>query len=251
MKEKLNLVKNLLEKRSFRRKEGLFVVEGPHLVEEAGDRVKYFFYCENLPIVAQLEEKGSIGYKLSRKQFEELSQVEAPQGILAVVREFESSLTELLKGNETLIVYCLGIQDPGNLGTIIRSADALGATGVILSKGSVDLYNPKVVRATQGSLFHLPITMVEDDLETIRKLKQKNVKIISTDVSGPKNVFDVELSGPVAILVGNEGAGLPQAVIEAADRSVKIPMPGKAESLNVGISTAILLYEIMRQWKTK
>jgi TrmH family RNA methyltransferase len=251
MKDKLKLVKNLQEKRNYRRKEGLFVVEGPHLVEEAGERVKFFFYYENLPIVAQLEEQGSIGYKLSRKQFEEISQVETPQGILAVVRGLECSLTDLLKGKETRIVFCVGVQDPGNLGTIIRSADALGASGVILSKGTVDLYNPKVIRATQGSIFHLPIALAEDDLETIGKLKRENVKIIGTAASGPTNVFAADLSGPVAILVGNEGTGLPAEIMGRSDVLARVPIAGKAESLNVGIAAAILLYEIMRQCKTK
>ena len=139
MKDKLKLIKNLLEKRSIRRKEKAFVVEGPHLVEEAGDRIKFFFYCENLPIVKILEDKGSIGYKISRKQFEEISQVETPPGIFAVVREPEYTFRDLLKTDKILVVFCIGVQDPGNLGTIIRSADAFGASGVILSKGTVDL----------------------------------------------------------------------------------------------------------------
>lgn len=255
MKNKLKLVKNLLEKRSARKKEGLFVIEGPHLIEEAGDRVKFYFYCENLPIVKKLEEGGSIGYKLSRKQFTELSQVEAPQGIIAVVRDLEFSLNDVLtnhptiqsSNNPSLIIYCIGVQDPGNLGTIIRTADALGATGIILSKGTVDLYNPKVVRSTQGSIFHLPIVIVEDDQETIEQLKQKNVKIIVSDIKASRESFSADLTGPIAFLIGNEGAGLPGGIFELADEMVKIPMPGRAESLNAGISAGILLYEALRQ----
>ena len=104
-----------------------------------------------------------------------------------------------------------------------------------------------MVRSTMGSLFHLPIAAVEDDKETIEHLKEKNVKIITTDASAQKGIFDSDLKGPVAILVGNEGAGLPEEIIKLADDSVKIPMPGKAESLNVGISTAVILYEALRQ----
>jgi TrmH family RNA methyltransferase len=247
----LKLVRNLLEKRSARRKEGRFVVEGPHLVEEAGDKVECAVFCEYLPIVKKLEEKGVPTYKVSHQQFEELSGVETPQGVLAVVREFEYQFRDVLKADKTLIVFCVGVQDPGNLGTIIRSADAFGASGVILSKGTVDLYNPKVVRSTMGSLFHLPIITVEDDQETIEHLKQKGVKIIATAVDAKRVVSTADLKGPVAVLVGNEGAGLPGEIVKLADEVVKIPMPGKAESLNVGVSTAILLYEILRQWKTK
>lgn len=243
----LKLVRNLLEKRSARRKEGRFVVEGPHLVEEAGDKVECVVFCENLPVVKALEEKGVPTYKVSHQQFEELSDVETPQGVLAVVKEFEYQFRDVLKADKTLVVFCVGVQDPGNLGTIIRCADAFGCSGVILSKGTVDLYNPKVVRATMGSLFHLPIITVEDERETIEHLKQKNVKITATSAAGEKSCFEVNLKGPTAILVGNEGAGLPEEVIKLADERVKIPMPGSAESLNVGMSTAIILYEVIRQ----
>ena len=247
MNEKLKLVKNLLEKRSARRKEGKFVIEGPHLIEEAGDKVNFLIYSENLPIVKKLEAKGVPTYKVSSKEFAELSGVEAPQGVLGVVRLFSYQLEDVIKGDRTLIVYCAGVQDPGNLGTIIRSADALGATGVILSKGTVDLYNPKVVRSTMGSLFHLPLMTVEDDAETIKQLKKNNVKIIATSAEAEKSCSDAELKGPVAVLIGNEGAGLAEEIIELADEVIKVPMAGKAESLNASVTTAILLYEISRQ----
>ncbi|MFA5114199.1 MAG: RNA methyltransferase [Candidatus Margulisiibacteriota bacterium] len=243
----LKLVKNLLEKRSARRKEGRFVVEGPHLVEEAGDKVECLVYCENLPVVKTLEDNGTPCYKISRQQFEEISGVETPQGVLAVVKEFGFSFRDLLKADKTLIVYCLGVQDPGNLGTIIRSADAFGATGVIVSKGTVDLYNPKVVRSSMGSLFHLPIITTEDDGETIKYLKEHKVKIIAADGSAKQDVSAVSLKGAVAILMGNEGAGLIKSIIEIADEAARIPMVGRAESLNVGMAASVLLYEALRQ----
>ena len=136
MQQQLKLIKNLLETRKARRKEKLFVVEGVRMVEEAGERVKTFFYSENLPIVKNLEAQMSVGYKVSKKQLAEISQVETPQGIVAIVREQECSLDQI--DTKGVIVYCLGVQDPGNLGTIIRTADAFGASGVILSKGTVD-----------------------------------------------------------------------------------------------------------------
>jgi len=247
----LKLVRNLLEKRRARQKEKCFVVEGPHLVEEAGDRIKYLVYSENLPMVRDLQAKGIPAYKISRQQFKELSSVETPQGVLAVVQEPEYQLRDILNEGkmkkEVLIVCCFGVQDPGNLGTIIRSADAFGAGGVILSKGTVDLYNPKVIRATMGSLFHLPIVRIEDEKETLLYLKEKNVKIVATEVKAQKDISMVDLKGPVAILMGNEAAGLSQEVIELADEVVKIPMLGRAESLNVGVSTAVVLYEALRQ----
>jgi TrmH family RNA methyltransferase len=247
MESKLKLVRNLLEKRSARRKEKAFVVESPHLVEEASDRVKFFFYCENFPIVKELEEKGSIGYKISRKQFEDISQVETPQGILAVVRELEYSIRDLFRSDKTLIAFCIGVQDPGNLGTIIRTADAFGASGIILSKGTVDLYNPKVVRSTMGAIFHLPIITVDDDMETIGQIKGKGIKVIASSLSGRKKIYDIELKGPIALLIGNEGAGLPEEIVSSADEAVLIPMAGKAESLNAGIAASIMLYETAKQ----
>jgi TrmH family RNA methyltransferase len=243
----LKLVKNLLEKRSARRKEGRFVVEGPHLVEAAGEKVECLVYCENLPVVKALEAQGTPCYKISRQQFEELSGVETPQGVLAVVREFGFAFRDLLKADKTLIVYCLGVQDPGNLGTIIRSADAFGATGVIVSKGTVDLYNPKVVRSSMGSLFHLPIITTEDDGATIKYLKEHKVKIVAADGSAKQDVAAVSLKGAVALLLGNEGAGLIKSIIEIADEAARIPMVGRAESLNVGMATSVLLYEALRQ----
>ncbi|MFA6548550.1 MAG: RNA methyltransferase [Candidatus Margulisiibacteriota bacterium] len=263
MKEKLKLIKNLLEKRSARRKEGLFVVEGPHLVAEAADQIKFILYAENLPLIKELEAKNILCFKVSKEEFSEISEVEAPQWVLAVVKMREYTLEDLVtpsvsalprhlplsKGErrEGVIVFCHEIQDPGNLGTIIRTADAAGASGIILSKGTVDLYNSKTIRSTMGSLFHLPIVEVEDVEETLALLKNKNIKSIAASLSAQKNYFEVDYKGGVVLVVGNEGAGLSTEIIKLCDETVKIPMPGKAESLNVGISTAVILYEALRQ----
>ncbi|MGB9612800.1 MAG: 23S rRNA (guanosine(2251)-2'-O)-methyltransferase RlmB [Candidatus Margulisiibacteriota bacterium] len=247
LKTTLKLVRNLLEKRHARRKQGCFVVEGPHLVEEAANLLKFVIYCENLPLVKKLEESGIPGYKISRKQFADLSQVESHQGILGVVKMLDWQFQNLLKEEKTLVVFCIEVQDPGNLGTIVRSADAFGASGVILSKGTVDLYNPKVVRSTMGSLFHLPIISVESIEETIKHFREKNVKILATAANADKAVNEVSLKGPLVVLIGNEGAGLPKETLALADEIVKVPMLGKAESLNVGVCAAVILYEALRQ----
>lgn len=247
MKEKLRLVQNLLEKRRARHKEHRFVVEGPHLVEESGDLIDFVIYSERLPILEKLKQKGIDCSKVSHEQFADISEVETPQGILAVVREHEFGLRDVLKSSNPLVVFCAGVQDPGNLGTIIRTADAVGASGVIVSRGTVDLYNGKVIRSTMGSLFHLPITHVDDVQETIEYLKGRKIRIVATDARAEKEYFSADLKGPTAILVGNEGAGLAEEIVKSADEAVKIPMPGKAESLNVGISTAVVLYEALRQ----
>jgi len=255
MKEKIKLIKNLLEKRRARKKEGLFVVEGPHLVQEAAANIKFVLYAENLPLVKKLESQNIQCFKISKKEFAEISEVETPQWILAVVKMVTPSVQAMLghlplgKGeNENqLFVFCHEVQDPGNLGTIIRTADAAGASGVILSKGTVDLYNSKTIRATMGSLFHLPIVEVDDVLETLAQLKKKGLKTVATSLSADKNYFEIDYKGGVAVMVGNEGAGLPDEVVKLCDEAVKIPIPGKAESLNVAVSTAVVLYEILRQ----
>lgn len=246
MNKNLKSVKNLLEKKLTRQKSGRFVVEGPHLVEEAGDRIEYVVYSKLTSQVSRLIANGISCQKISVKEFQSLSGVETPQGTLAVVKKFDCQLGDILQ-NVGVIIYCLGIQDPGNLGTIIRSADAFGASGVILSKGTVDLYNPKTIRATMGSIFHLPIVVSTNDQETIGQLKKNNVKIITTQLTATKSSFDVNLICPVAILLGNEGSGLPPEIVKLADETVKIPMPGRAESLNAAISSAILLYEALKQ----
>ena len=247
MKEKLSLVRNLLEKRRARHKEHRFVAEGPRLVEEAAGQIDFVVYSERLPLLAKLEDLEIDCYKVSRKQFAEISEVETPQGILAVVKEQQFELRDILKVENPLIVVCVEVQDPGNLGTIIRTADAVGAAGIILSRGTVDLYNGKVIRGSMGSIFHLPIVQADDIVDTIGILKKRNVRIVAADINGRTDYFYVDYKRPTAVLVGNEGAGLPGEVIGVSDETVKIPMPGKAESLNVGISTAVVLYEALRQ----
>ena len=247
LKEKIKQIKNLLEKRSARRKEGLFVVEGPHLVTEALEQIKYAVYSENLSLVKKLEEQRIPCFKISRTQMTELSQVEAPQGILAVVKEKTWKLDDLFEKKDPCLVFCLGLQDPGNLGTIVRTLCAADGAGLLLAKGTVDLYNQKVIRASMGAIFRLPIILAEDDLSMLKQLKKKNVRIIAAEASGGEILYESDLTGPVAILIGNEGAGLPPEILDWADKVIKVPMPGKTESLNAGVAAAVIIYESLRQ----
>jgi TrmH family RNA methyltransferase len=252
---KFSLIRKLLKDAKYRCQEQLFVVEGLYLVESVlrscealeNNRINFVVYCKPFPLVDQLKARGTECLKVTSKQFSEISQVETPQGILAVVKIKQNKLENLFCQNNPLIVYCLEVQDPGNLGTIIRSADAAGAAGVILSKGTVDLYNPKVVRSTMGSIFHLPIVQVEDNKATILLLKSKKIKIIGTSLNAPKPYFNEDYNLPAAVLVGNEGAGISEEILSLCDKTVKIPMLGKAESLNAAVSAAIIMYEAVRQ----
>jgi TrmH family RNA methyltransferase len=244
---KLKLIKNLIEKRSARRREGRFVVEGPHLVEEAIKDIDYVIYAEELPLIAKLEAAGVKCLKVTKKQFLSVTQVEAPQWVMAVVFQKLTSAAKLISPERSLLIYCLGVQDPGNLGAIIRTTDAVGATGLILSKGTVDLFNPKVIRSTMGSLFHIPIALAEDDKRTLKQLKEKNVKIVATTLTANNNYWQNSYCDSTVILIGNEGRGLSGEIQTLADALVKIPMPGWAESLNTSISAALILYEALRQ----
>jgi TrmH family RNA methyltransferase len=245
-----------LKKRKTREKERKFIIEGIHLVGEAFkiSKISAIIYSgrvlenqEGKELVSQIRGKGIENYQVTEKIIEEISEVENPQGILGVVEEEKFSLQDILASANPLIVFCHEVQDPANLGTIIRTADAAGANGVILSKGTVDLYNSKVLRGSMGSVFHLPIVYVDDIQEALKTLKKNKVDLLATALKANKNCYEIDYNKPIAILVGNEAAGLPDEIISTCDQVVKIPMLGKAESLNAAVSTAIVLYEAVRQ----
>lgn len=250
-----------LGKLRIRKKEKKFVIEGFHLANEAINTwrseskfsIDFILYTpkvwgikEGRSIVKEAEKLGINCFKVKENIMAKISEVEAPQGILAVVSEEEFTIKDISRP-EALIVFCVDIQDPGNLGTIIRTVDAVGGSGVILNKGTVDLYNQKVLRSTMGSVFHLPIVHVEDIKETLRILKKNKAKIIATMPQAKKSYYNLDYDGFVVILVGNETRGLPEDLVSFSDLSVKIPMPGKAESLNTAVSTAVVLYEAYRK----
>ncbi len=209
--------------------------------------IVYLLYSAELPAVKWAKEKGISAYKISKKAFELLTSVETPQGVLAVVRKPKYFLGDILKSRNPLLVVCAGIQDPGNLGTIIRSADAAGASGILLSKGTVELYNQKVIRATMGSLFHVPILEIQETEKELKEIKARGIKLIAADSSGKKDHWASDFSGPTAVLIGNEGTGLPDEILKLCDEVVRVPMPGKAESLNAAMAASIILYEALRQ----
>ncbi|RYG74867.1 RNA methyltransferase [Lentibacillus lipolyticus] len=230
-----------LHKRKGRRQAGMFLAEGFHLVEEAyksgweivevivQEEMDCPDWCSHLPVVT-----------VSRKVLQQITQTETPQGIAATVYMKEP---ERIAGNTLLLMDA--IQDPGNTGTMIRTADAAGFDGVILGEGTADLYNDKVIRATQGSLFHLPI--VQADLnEKIPALQQEGFTVWAAALRNAIPYEKLSVSPQVALIVGNEGAGIRDDIIELADQSVSIPVRGKAESLNVSIAAGILMYYISR-----
>lgn len=244
-----------LNKKKDRFKKKLFFIEGIRIIEDAinsNENINYILYSEKLFDVQNGEElfyniKNKYEtYKIDHNLFKEISDTENPQGILAVVSMKNNKIEDMFK-DKTFIVILDRLQDPGNMGAIIRSADALGATGIIVSKGSVDVYNPKVLRSTMGSLFHIPIVQMEDTKEVILNLKNNNIKILATTLDEARYCYDVNLKEDIAIVIGNEGNGLEQEICNLSDENIIIPMDGKSESLNVAMASSIIMYEVLRQ----
>jgi RNA methyltransferase, TrmH family len=232
--------KKLLTKKE-REKTGLFIIEGFHLVEEAlksGVRIVEIILEEKKEIPTNWSVDNIPITLVTEEIIKAISDTETPQGIAAVCKQFTYEQINWGKANVLLID---AVQDPGNVGTMIRTADAAGIDAVILGEGCVDLYNPKVIRATQGSLFHLPI--IRGNLrEWIKTLKEQQVHIYGTALENGEDYKQVEPNEPFALLVGNEGSGVNKDLLQLTTKNLYIPIYGKAESLNVAVATGILLY---------
>lgn len=243
-------IKKLKEKK-YRIKEGKFILEGFRIIEEAVKAkidIEYIIITEdnlsNLKEAEYLRDRSEDKIILiSENLFISLSSTENPQGILAIAKF--KNIEENLNGD--FYVVCDKVQDPGNLGTIIRTAHAAGVDGIILTKGTVDIYNEKTIRSTMGSIFYIPIYYDDSEFTIIKKLKDKGVALVTTSLQESKNFFNENLKGKVMLAVGNEGNGISGELFNLADKKVKIPMPGGAESLNVAIASAIILFEKVRQ----
>lgn len=249
---KVKKIVQLLQKSRVRKKEGIFVVEGKKMVSEIPkDQLVEVLYSEAFlekdKTYIEALRKQEIGVEVvSNQVMKHLTDAVTPQGIIGLAKMVQVSFDQLLE-KEPLIIILEQLQDPGNLGTIIRTADAVGATGVILSKGSVDLYNPKVVRSTMGSLFRVPILKDRNLQADISALQKEGIRILATHLQGSQIIYDCDLTGGIGILIGNEGNGLTDTLTEMADGRVLIPMMGDSESLNAGVATSVMVYEALRQ----
>lgn len=247
-----------LTRRQFRQKEKKFIIEGIRFVEELfqGDwQTEALFYTSKLTSTPRGEEllhqaaTGNIPcWLVSESIMAELADTETPQGVLALVRMPSYTLEHLFNPDrQPLLVLVDGVQDPGNLGTIVRTADAMAATGVVLLKGTVDIYNAKTLRSTMGSIFHLPIITVEESAELLDWLAEKNIKLVVGEPRQGVPIHNLDLTQPVALVVGNEANGPSDQLLNEAEFKATIPMPGPAESLNAGVACSIMLYEVVRQ----
>lgn len=183
--------------------------------------------------------------------FKQISDTQTPQGIMAVIEMPHYELADLMDGDRTHLLILESIQDPGNLGTMLRTGEGAGITGVIMNSQTVDLYNPKTVRSTMGSLYRMPY-YISDDLEgTINLLKEKGVKLYAAHLKGTLSYDEPEYTKACGFMIGNEGNGLSDQIADMADTYIKIPMEGKVESLNAAISATLLMYECNRQRRRK
>ena len=238
-------IKKLHEKK-YRNLNKKFIVEGQRFVKEALEsdfEIEYVIIDENMQDkLNDLDIENERLLIVSETVFKDVCDTKMPQGILAIVKN-KQVVAEVCAGFYVLLDK---VQDPGNMGTIIRTANAAGANGVILTKGTVDVYNEKTLRSTMGSIFKIPV-IIDENLEFVSELKSSGFKLICSSLDTDKNFYGVNLSGKVIIAVGNEGNGISDEIYNISDEKVKIPMPGSAESLNVGIAAGIMMFEVVRQ----
>ncbi len=257
-------IKNLIAlqtKAKERRNQGAFIAEGSKMVEETpADLLREIYVSESFyakeqqkvqEILCNLKARidaGEILFEtLSDALFKTVSDTQTPQGILAVVSKPVYSLEKLLKTPQPMFLILEDIQDPGNLGTMMRTGEGAGVTAVIMSKNTVDLFNPKTIRSTMGSIYRVPFVVAEDLPETIEALKAAGVSLYAAHLKGEHSYDGYDYTKPTGFLIGNEGNGLSKEIADLADIYIRIPMEGRVESLNAAISAALLMYECHRQ----
>ncbi|WP_270666139.1 23S rRNA (guanosine(2251)-2'-O)-methyltransferase RlmB [Faecalimonas umbilicata] len=242
----------LQKKSKVRNEQGVFLVEGVKMYQEIPQEqlVKVYvsetFADKQKEEINRLKDRRKLEY-LSDHVFQYVSDTKTPQGILCVVRQTTYCLEDILEAEDAHLLVLDNLQDPGNLGTILRTAEGAGVTGIIISKESVDIYNPKVIRSTMGSIYRVPFVYVEDLKEAIAKVKAHGIFTYAAHLDG-KNSYDKEdYTKKTAFLIGNEGNGLRKEIADLADTWIRIPMQGQVESLNAAIATSVLMFETARQ----
>ena len=250
--DQVKMVVELRKKAKARNEAGLFVAEGLRMVSELPpDRAWRLYVSESF---LKNRENAGLLERFSRYEivtdqvFSAMSDTQTPQGILALAKQYEYVLSDLLSAPGPAHLMILeNLQDPGNLGTILRAGEGAGITGVIMSRDTVDIYNPKVVRCTMGSAFRVPFLYTDDLPGTVRELKAGGIRLFAAHLEGRNNYEEEHYTGNTGFLIGNEGNGLTEELSAAADAWVKIPMAGKVESLNAAVAASILMFETARQ----
>ncbi len=250
----------LQKKARERRAQRLFVVEGIRAVREVPGHLLHSLYLvegflatpEGQDFMADIRAKASDIHveEVTRSVFNSTCDTVTPQGVLALVKMQDFSLDQVLGADRGLTPHVMileSLQDPGNMGTIVRTAEGAGATGIIMNTGTVDIYSPKVVRSTMGSIFRVPHIVTSDLHATILDLKARGIAVYAAHLKGEKYYDAFDYKAPTAFMIGNEGNGLTQETSDLASSYLKIPMEGQLESLNASVAASILMYEAGRQ----
>lgn len=253
--QKVKWVVQLNKKPGQRKKEGLFVAEGIKMFLEAPESgLEEVYVSESFFGDGALRQEAAMklercGYEtVSEAVFAKMSDTQSPQGILCVLRQPVHTLEEMLGTDGTPLLLVLeNLQDPGNLGTIMRTGEGAGVSGIVMSRDTVDIYNPKTIRATMGSVYRVPFLYAEDIRETVKRMKQGGMGIYAAHLDGRKYYDECDYRRPTAFLIGNEGNGLTEETAGLADTYIRIPMAGKLESLNAAVASALLIYEAAGQ----
>ncbi|MBV9934206.1 MAG: RNA methyltransferase [Actinobacteria bacterium] len=246
--QRVQRVRRLLRSHSARQAERAFVLEGEKLLAEAvnaGVSVESVYLAPGAAVPDELLGRAARVFDLAPGVMERVADTVTPQPVLSVVPYVDVGPDVL--GTATFVVVCIDLRDPGNAGTVLRSAEAAGAEGVIFCVGAVDVYNPKTVRASAGSLFHVPVVVGGEPVSVVQALGQQGLRTLGAVAHGGVDYTATDLAAPVALVVGNEAHGLPADVTAALDACVTIPMAGRGESLNAGMATAVLCFEVARQ----
>lgn len=246
-------VKELLQlqkKSKVRNERGVFIVEGVKMFQEAPrERIERVYISETFQEkrAREMDFDGLRVEVLADKVFLHVSDTKTPQGILCLVKQKRTGIEEIMGQENPFLMVLDNLQDPGNLGTIVRTAEGAGVTGIIMSRETVDIYNPKTIRSTMGSVYRMPFVYEEDIPRILGLLKEKGIKTYAAHLEGKRYYDEEDYSTGCAFLIGNEGNGLRREVSDKAEVWVKIPMHGQVESLNAAIASSVLMYEANRQ----
>lgn len=241
-----------LKDKKYREEYGEFIVEGIKMIQEAIDEkaiIKDIIVCDDCKnqeyfskeFLYEIAKYNCI--YVTEKVFLQITDVTNPQGILAVIdrKKIDSDINY----DSDLFLILDNIQDPGNMGTILRTADSINLKQIIVAKGTADIYNPKVVRSTMGAIFRVKVIEIEDLTKVVKEMKKRKIKVYATDLATNSSIYDVDYKKS-AIIIGNEANGVSKQLLDLADQKIKIPMIGKTESLNAAVATGIILYEAVR-----
>ena len=240
----------LNQKATARREEDVFVVEGTKMFLEApAEKLRDVYVSESFLEKCSCRERlEQTGYEVVSDQiFAKISDTCTPQGILCVVEQFHYNMESLLQKENPVFLLLENIQDPGNLGTMLRTGEGAGISGVIMSRDTVDLYNPKVIRSTMGSIYRMPFLYAEDFAGAIGSVRQAGVSVYAAHLKGKTSYIKQDYRRGTAFLIGNEGNGLREETADLADVYIRIPMEGQVESLNAAVAASVLMYEAHRQ----